>query len=156
LPALLVVAIFGLAMATAAACGNGGDEASPSPEAAASPTLGPPGSIIVSSSPISGQNGKMLLVLAGAENDGPVARICIPIGADSLSLPPTAMTDMPSGQDPCSGSTALTTFSSGTYTVTAGIYAPPASEPEKESTQTVEVSGDASAEVTIDGAALSQ
>jgi len=63
---------------------------------------------------------------------------------------------MPASQNPCGDPTAQTVFPNGTYTVTAGIYVPPASAPEKEVKQTVQVSGDTPVGVEIDGAALSK
>lgn len=52
--------------------------------------------------------------------------------------------------------TPVTVFAAGSYALTAGIYAPPASKPEKESTQTVQVRADSPATVQVDGAALSR
>ena len=143
-----------LILAAMAACGGDEGGGSRTPEATA---RGAPGTITVkSSSPIVGQKDKVLLAFAAPQGGGPTARACVPITSDRFSVPATVMTDMPADQNPCGGSTPATVFPKGTYTVTAGIYAPPASTPEKETKLTVQVSGDAPVEVQIDGAALSQ
>ena len=153
------VATIALTLAISAACG-GDSKSTPSPVPAVSPTAasaGTPGTIALSvSGPIVGQKGKMLLVSASAAGGGPqLARACLPITSDSFSVPETAMTDAPAGNDPCSGSTPKTVFPKGSYQVSAGIYAPPAQQPEKTANQTVQVA-DAAATVKLDGASLSK
>ncbi len=148
----IVPAIAGLTVLLAAACGDDG-ESSPTdrPSAAASG----PGTITVTSSAIEGQDGRVLLIFAAPEAGGAqMARACIPITSDSFAASGTVLTDTPPGDDPCGGATPETSFPEGTYTLTAGIYAPPAQSPEAETTQTVQVSGDVAVE--IDGASLSR
>ncbi len=156
---LMFVVLLGPALAAAAACGgDGGDSATPSPKAQASPTQGAAGTITVSlSSPIVGQKGTMLLIFATAQSGGPqLARVCVPITSDSFSPAEIAMSDMPGGQDPCGGSTPTTVFPPATYSLSAGIYAPPAQSPDKSLTRSVPVSGSAPARVELDGASLSK
>lgn len=139
----------------AAACGgnSGGAKATPLPSATVAQSG--PGTITLSSSAITGQSGKILLVFAMPEGEtGPIARACVSITSNSFAVPSTVMTDMTSGQDPCSGSTAETTFPEGTYTLTAGIYVPGTQTAAVQTTQTVPVSGNV--KLKIDGATLSQ
>ena len=154
-----MVAVIALTLAISAACG-GDSKSTPSPAPAASPTTasaGTPGTITLNvSGPIIGQKGKMLLVFASAAGGGPqLARACLPITSDSFAVPETAMTDAPAGNDPCSGSTPKAVFPKGSYQVTAGIYAPPAQQPDKTANSTVQVA-DAAASAKFDGAALSK
>lgn len=128
----LFAAILVLALAAAAACGGDGGKAAPSPKASVSPAQGAqgtPGAITISFvSPIVGQNDKMLLISANAENGGPqIARACVPITSDNFAVPETAMTDMPAGQNPCGGSTPRTVFQKGTYCARASTPRRPAS-----------------------------
>ena len=164
-PLLLRAATRSLAVAMAvlatlvSACGDDddGDKSSSSATSAASQAVASgPGTITVtSSSPISGQNNKVLLIYASPEAGGALnAEACVQIRSDRQTVPPTAMTDKKGDQAPCSSGAAKTTFPEGTYTVTAGIYAPPAQAPEKEIKLSVKVSGNVT--VQIDGAALSR
>ena len=146
----LSLALLGLVLAVAAACGGGGESPTGSPAA----TSGP-GKITVRASEIKGQSGRVLLVLASPQaGGGGVGRACIGITSGSFSAPSTVLTDVPASQDACGESTPTTNFPEGTYTVTAGIYAPPAQKAEVETKKTVRVSGDVAIE--IDGASLSR
>src|SRR3989304_4524928 len=91
---------------------------------------------------------------AAGAGPAPPARACVMVGSDSFTVPATKMTDVASGDDPCAGTTPATTFPEGRYTLTAAIYAPPAQQPEKQVSLTVEVKGNV--EVTIDAAGLSR
>ena len=137
------------------ACGGktSNDAAAPTATVAEGPASGP-GSVGLTSSPIRGQSGRLLLVYATQEGRGQLARACIRITSDSFSVSPTAMTDIPPGNDPCGGSTQMSTLPEGRYTITAGVYAPPAQTPEKQVTLTVEVKGNI--QVVLDGNALSR
>ena len=143
----------------AMACGDNGDDGgktTPQPTAEGTATVAPsgPGAITLTSTEITGQSGKVLLVFASEAGGQMLARICAPITSDSFTLDSTVMTDIAAGDDPCAPATAETEFPEGTYTLTAGIYSPGSQTAEAESTQTVSVSGSVTAE--IDGAALSQ
>ncbi len=151
--ALPLLPALALTLAAAAACGGDGDNGT---EAGESPAPPQPATITVSSSAITGQENKVLLVFASAEGGGPMARACIRITSGDFSALATTLTDVPEGDDPCADSTAETVFPDGVYTITAGVYAPPAQQPSKEWTQTVEVSGQSPVEVEIDGAELSE
>ncbi len=98
----------------------------------------------------------MLLVSVVPEAGGPaVAEACIPITSDRFSAAATAVTNVQAGQQaPCSSGAAKSKLPEGSYSVTVGIYAPPAQIPEKQTRQTVQVKGDVT--VRIDGAALSK
>jgi len=147
--ALLALAL--LMLATAVACGGGSGDTAKTPTAAATG----PGTITVTSTAITGRSGQMLLVYAEREGQpGNVAVACIRIESNSFSASGAAMVDIPAGNDPCSGSTQATRFAEGRYTLTAGVYAPPAQAPEKKVTQAVQVSGNV--KVALDGTALSK
>jgi len=149
--------LLGATLAVSAACGGddraGSTSPTPTPVATQAAT---PGTITFSAGTITGQTGKVLLVFASPSGGGPVARACVPIGSERFTAPATVLTDMAASGDPCGPATPATVFATGSYTVTAGVYAPPASKPEKESTQTVQVRADAPATVQVDGAALSR
>jgi len=149
--AAMCLAFAGLLLASVAACG---DDSGPAPTASPSAARSGPGTISVSSSAIVGQSGRVLLVFAGVEGGAPRARACIPIQSDRFTAPSTVLTSMPANQDPCGAATPATQLPEGTYTVTVGVYAPPAQGAEVETKQTVRVSGDTAVE--IDGAALSR
>ena len=175
--AWLVLAMLGSALAATAACGGGGGTAAPSPTTGATTTQGAPGTITagsagspfpqvgvsqradgapgtlwITSGPIVGQNGKILLVFVTPDGGGrQMARACVRVTSDSFSVPATAMTDMPAGDDPCGGSTPQTVLTKGRYALRAGIYAPPATQPEKESNRTLEISGDVALDVELGG-----
>ncbi len=113
------------------------------------------GRIIVSSSAITGQEGKALLTFAApAAGGAPLARACAIITSASFTLPPTAMTDLPAGQDPCGETTPETVFAPGSYTVVAGVYTGGSQTPDIQTETPVEVT-DADVNVVIDGSALS-
>ena len=140
-------------LAALAACG-GDDDGGATPAGSPTPSAA---TITITSGEIAGQSGKMLLVLAMPQGGGsPMARACIPITSGSFTPPATVLTDVLSADNPCEGSTSQTVFTPGSYTVTAGIYQPPAQEPEKDFTVTVAVTGDEPVEVEIDAASLSQ
>jgi hypothetical protein len=146
-----------LAVAALGACGDDdGGSATATPGQTSAPSRSGPGSITITSGPIAGQANKVLLISAAPQTGGaPIAEACVQIKSDRFAVPATVMTDKKaSDQAPCSGSAAKTTFPEGTYTVTAGVYAPPAQAPEKEVKLTVQVKGDAT--IQIDAAALSR
>ena len=107
----------------------------------------------MSATAITGQQGKALVVMVIGDG-GPVASACVQIGAASTVVNPTLLTEVGGGGNPCSGSTTPKVFAAGTYTVTAGIFVPPANSPEKSVSQTVQVTGPGVA-VRLDGKALS-
>ena len=110
-----------------------------------------PGKITVSSSAITGQNGKALVM--GVNMQGvPPAGACVFLDSDSYSLAPTVLIDTPGQGGPCGGSTPETVFPAGTYTVSAGIYMPGSQTPERQVQAEVVVDGDKT--VKLDGAAL--
>ena len=153
--ALLCLILVGLALAVLVACGNEGEGGSTSPAAGSPAAQGGPGAVTVTSSTITGQTNKLMVILAAPEAGGaPLAQACVPITSDRFSAPSTVMVDMPAGQPPCTGSRSKIELPEGTYTVTASILVPPAQKAEVETKQTVRVSGDVT--VKIDGAPLSR
>jgi hypothetical protein len=153
--ALALVAL--LFLVAAAACGgddddDGGDEGGATSAAATTPASGP-GTITLSSTAISGQDGKVLLVFATSGQDR-LARACVPITSDSFEVTGVVMSDVPEGNDPCGGETPETTFEEGDYSLSAGVYVGGQQTPDAETTLSVSVAGDVTAE--IDGAELSQ
>jgi hypothetical protein len=139
----------------AAACGGDDDDDGGGGGGATSPAAAEgPGTITLTSTAISGQDGKILLAFAVPATGGErVARLCVPITSDDFTVLPVVMTEVPEGNDPCGGDTSETTLDEGTYTITAGVYVGGQQTPEAETTVTVEVAGDAEAE--LDGAELS-
>jgi hypothetical protein len=131
---------------------NGGTTAATSPPAASATPGSGPGTITLTSSAISGQSGKILLVFATGGDGNRVARLCQPISSDEYELPGSAMTEIPA-QDPCGNDPDVVTFDEGTYQLTAGIYVGGEQTPAKTTTLTVDVAGDVTAE--LDGAELS-
>jgi hypothetical protein len=129
---------------------GGGGATSP---AAASHAAEGPGTITLTSTSIEGQSGNILLVFAIAGGGDRLGRACVPITSDSFTLGGAVMTEVPAGDDPCGGDTDETTFEEGTYDIVAGVYVGGQQTPEAETTLTVEVAGDVTAE--LDGAALS-
>ena len=137
------------------ACGGGDSSEAPAPQAPVATTAASgPGTITIKSTAIRGQSGRALVVFVMRDAGGPMARACVRIESDSFTVAATKLTDAPAGGDPCSGQTAATTFSEGRYTLSAGIFVPPAQAPEKQVTLTVEVKGNV--DVVIDGASLSR
>lgn len=156
---LLPALVASLTLALAACGGGGGDSAggpSASPPSAATATQGHgPGTVAITSSAISGQAGKVLLVFATPAGGGQqVAVACTQITSDSFELPATVMTEVPAGNNPCEGGTGEATFDEGTYSLVAGVYVGGQQTPEAQATVNVTVAGDVTAE--IDGAELSQ
>ncbi|MBA4181695.1 MAG: hypothetical protein C0506_13985 [Anaerolinea sp.] len=139
----------------------GGDNDGPAATSVVTPTApqapgGGPGTItVISSSPLNGQNGRLILITASPGAGGPpVAEACVQIRSDGFTVPATTMTDKKADQAPCGSGAAKTTFPEGTYTITAGVYAPPAQAAEKEVKLDVKVAGNVT--VQIDGKALSR
>lgn len=151
LPFLALLALLALASACGGDDDDGGAEAT-SPAATATPGSGP-GTITLTSTAISGQADKILLVFAISGSDR-LGRACIPITSDDFTVSGVVMTDVPAGNDPCGGDTPETTFDEGTYQITAGVYVGGQQTAEAETTLTVDVAGNVTAE--LDGAALSQ
>jgi hypothetical protein len=151
---LFIVMLAALAVG-AAACGgddDGGGAGATSP-AATSRAQGP-GVISISSTAISGQSGKILLVFATPAGGGAqLARLCLPITSDDFTLSGAVLTDIPAGDDPCGGDTPETTFEEGAYDLVAGVYVGGQQTPEAETTLTGQVAGDTTVE--IDGSDLS-
>jgi len=156
LKALFMVALAAIALGSAACGGDddgGGDGGATSPPAVSSPASGP-GNITLSSTAISGQSGKILLVFAAPAGGGQqLARLCVPITSEDFTLSGAVMTDVPAGNDPCGDDTPETTFEEGAYDLVAGVYVGGQQTPEAETTLTVEVAGETTAE--LDGSALS-
>ncbi len=158
---LFVVVLAVLALA-AVACGGadagGGADADAGADAASpTPVITPgqgPGVITISSTPISGHSGKILLVFASsAGGGGQLARLCVPITSNDFTLSGAVMSDVPAGDNPCAGETPETTFEEGAYELVAGIYVGGQRTPDAETTLTGQVAGDTTVE--IDGSDLS-
>lgn len=157
LPRFFIVALGALLLAAASACGGDDDSgAATGTSAPAATTAAPegPGTITLTSSAIEGQSGKILLVFAIPAGGGErVARLCASIQSDNFMLSGTVMTEVPAGNDPCSGDTSEATLEEGAYSLTAGVYVGGQQTAEAEVTLSVEVAGDVTAE--LDGAELS-
>ncbi len=114
-------------------------------------TTGDPGRINVTVSEITGQAGKVLIVL-GQNNAG---SLCAMIDADPWALPtPGALRELPGGDGgPCGEGTAEVLFAAGDTRITAAIFVPGSQTPEATMDMVVPVDGDIT--VTIDGDRLS-
>jgi hypothetical protein len=146
----------GLAFALLGACGGGSSSTkegvTPSPAATAASG---PGTIVLKSTTIRGQSGRVLLVFAMQDGkQGNLARACIRIDSDTFTISGTPLSDIPTGNDPCGGSTPTTRLPEGRYTLIAGVYAPPAQAPERQVSMTVDVKGNV--EVALRGEDLSR
>jgi hypothetical protein len=160
LPVLLVAVLAAAVGLLASACGGDDDDGgggggtateTHSPAASTAPAEGP-GTITLTSTTIEGQNGKILLVFATGDGGQRLARACIPITSDSFEVSGAEMTEIPA-QDPCGSDPDVVTFDEGSYQITAGVYVGGEQSPEAETTLTVEVAGNVTAE--LDGAELS-
>jgi hypothetical protein len=149
-----VIALTAAGLAASACGGDDDDGGTSATSPAATPTPGSgSGTITLTSSAITGQSGKILLIYATSGSDR-LARACISITSDNFTVPATVMTDVPSGNDPCGGDTSDTSFDEGAYSITAGVYVGGQQTAEKEATLSVDVAGDVTAE--LNGAELSQ
>jgi hypothetical protein len=157
LSGLLTLALGVLLIGTVS-CGGGDDSASTA-TVTSSPTVTTaktgPGRITITSTPIEGKSGKILLVYAISVGGGErLAGACVGISSVSFAVPGVVMTDVPVGNDPCAGGTSEMTFAEGSYQLTAGVYQGGQQTPESETTLTVKVAGDVTAQ--LDGVALSE
>ena len=109
------------------------------------------GRILVSVSEITGQAGKILVVLGQSR----AGSFCATIDSDQWALPtPEAMTELPGRDDgPCGEGTPEVTFPAGDITVTAAVVVPGRAEADASTVLLVTVDGDVA--VAIDGALLS-
>jgi hypothetical protein len=114
-------------------------------------TAGEPGRITVTVSEITGQAGKIFMIL-GQNNAG---SLCAMIDADSWALPtPGALTELPGGGGgPCGEGTPEVAFPAGDTRLTVAVVVPGNSSPEASIDMVVPVNGDIT--VTIDGGRLS-
>ena len=114
-------------------------------------TTGDPGRISVTVTDITGQEGRILMVL-GQNNAG---SLCAMIDADAWALPtPGALRELPGGDGgPCGEGTPETSFPAGDTRVTAAVVIP--GNPSPEATIDIVVPVDGDVVVTIDGSELS-
>lgn len=114
-----------------------------------------PGTITVSATTITGQNGKALLVFAtSATQQGQLGVACIMITSDSFDVPSIALAEVPT-DNPCAGGTPAVAFADGSYTISAGIYTPGSQTAEATATLTVDIVDQGVGSVQFTGSALS-
>ncbi len=113
---------------------------------------GVPGTVTVSSTEISGQSGKLLIVFVDSPG-GAAGRLCVPITSDPFVLPPTVLTEIPGDENPCGDPTDTVVFPAGDYTLTAGIYVGGSETPEAQAQVPIAVNGNVGLQLDI--AALS-
>lgn len=113
--------------------------------------VGGPGRVLVTVSEITGQKGKILVVLA----QGNIGSVCAQIDSNNWSLPtPTAMTQLPAGdQGPCGDNTPESTFQPGDQVVIASVFVPGTSDSPDTVQTIVTIEGDAT--LALDGSTLS-
>lgn len=120
--------------------------ASPGP----SPAAGAGGLVSVSAWPITGQQGKYLVIHAHPQ-EGADKAACTLITEPIFEGPGLKLKEL-QGDDPCAPGAPDALVPDGTLTVTAGIYRPGSQVPEKQVTATYEVNGGGA--FGIDGIAL--
>ena len=113
--------------------------------------VGGPGRILVTVSEITGQKGKILVVLA----QGNIGSVCAMIDSNNWSMPsPTAMTQLPSGDaGPCGEGTPESTFQPGDQVVISSVFVPGTSDTPDTVQSIVTIEGDTT--LALDGSALS-
>ncbi len=109
-------------------------------------------SVSVTTSAITGQEGKTLLIFAQPEGGGETAVACVPIDSAFFEPPALQMQEMPQG-NPCAGGTSAASFAAGDTVLTAGVYVPGSQTPDRQVIATVEVQSDRTWE--LDGVMLS-
>lgn len=102
------------------------------------------GTVTVSTSAITGQSGKVLLIFVTGTTDGSQAGVaCVTIDADPFTMPPTMLTEVPAGGNPCAGGGAVAVLADGSYTLTAGVYVGGSQQPDAQMSIDVEMNGGA-------------
>lgn len=107
--------------------------------------------VSVSTSTITGQQGKILLVFAAPEGGGDAKVACAQIDANVFEPPLLVLKEMPP-DNPCDTGTADAFIVPGMLEITAGVYVPGQQAPEKEVTATVDVQDEST--WVLDGVAL--
>ena len=91
------------------------------------------GTVMVSSSAITGQAGQMLLVFATSKDQGRQAGVaCVQITSDPFLMPSTMLTEVPGGGNPCAGGSAVAVLRDGEYVLSAGVYEPGSQQPSAQ------------------------
>ena len=145
-----MVAAVTLVLVSACGGSKGGSSQTPT-----SPSASGPGTIIITSTAISNQGGKVLVVAAIPEGQStPIGRACIAITSNAFSAPATTMVEIAASSNPCDPASVTKSFPAGRYNVTSGIFVSGSQTPEKLTAQTVTVAGNVSASIT--GSLLSQ
>ena len=102
------------------------------------------GTVTVSTSSITGQSGKVLLIFVTGDSDGSQAGVaCVQIDADPFTMPPTLLTEVPAGGNPCAGGGAVAVLADGAYTLTAGVYVGGSQQADAQMSIDVEMNGGA-------------
>ena len=114
------------------------------------PATGSPGTISVSSTPITGQSGRIVILSVQSATAG----ICVAINSDAFSLLSAKLLDLTGAPNPCEATGAAKSFPAGSYIVTAGVYVPGEHTPSASTAIAVDVDGDVTA--IIDGTKLSR
>lgn len=127
------------------------DTGEPEEAASSGEALPATGRILVSSSPITGHQGHVLLVF-GPNNE---SEICAPIDGDPWTLEETALTVRTADADPCTGSISDAQFGTGEHAVTASIFVPGSRDPVASTAALVDVR-DGDGRLEVDGSKLSE
>ncbi len=106
----------------------------------------------VSTTAITGQDGKVLVFSATPAGGGETSVACAPIDAAVFDPPNLVLKEMPQSGNPCEGGTPDAFIVPGMLTITAGVYVGGSQTAEKQVTTTVDM-GDQTLFV-LDGAAL--
>ena len=150
----VVLAVVGVgALLAGVACGGSGD--SGGGQTPTSPSPSGSGTVTMTSTAITNQSGRILVVTATAEGQGPlIGRACIRIDSNAFIVAPTTLVEIAASGEPCDPASVTKTFAAGRLLLTMGIFVPGAQTPEQATTQSVQVAGNVS--VSINGAALSR
>lgn len=109
--------------------------------------------VSVTTTAITGQEGKMLLIFAQPQGGGDTAVVCVTIETAFFETPVLQMKEMPAGGNPCEGGTPDASIPAGNTVLTAGVYVPGSQTPDKQVTATVDVQSDRTWQ--LDGVAVS-
>ena len=130
--ALAVVGVVAL-LAGVACEGSGGSEGGQTPT---SPSSSGSGTVTITSTAITNQSGRILVVTATAEGQSTlVGRACIRIDSNAFTVAPTTLVEIAASGDPCDPASVTKTFAAGRLLLTEGIFVPGAQTPEKATTQ---------------------
>ena len=109
--------------------------------------------VYVTTSPITGQEGKVLLISAQPEGGGEMKVACTPIDAAIFETPNLQLKEMPLSGNPCEPGAPDAFLMPGNTTITAGVYIGGSQTADKEVSATVDIQDESTWK--LDGVGLS-